>query len=316
MTGAKSSRPPNHGLTWWMPPLLTSSGFWLARTRRWSFTASRTIGSALRRRAAVERDRQQHEGRHGSGRPERPRPASRPRGGLATAPATGHWAASRRLRASGRRVLGQPALEDLRKGVLGGVLAGARGAAFQMGGDVGVGRGVEPAPLVVEEVLPRPVAGLPTRSSRVVLEALRGGRPRARARRDFTVPTAQAMTSATSTSVRPSRSSRITVRASSDSVMSACSISSPTSLRSRSSSMSSRSHSSWTFGALVASDGVESAHRRVVAAAPILADERVPEDPEQPRLEVRAGSELARALERAGVGLLDEVLGVVWLPVR
>src|SRR5205814_1043133 len=64
---------------------------------------------------------------------------------------------------------------------------------------------------------------------------------RARASRDFTVPTAHPTIPATSDSVSPSRSSRMTVRASSDSVISAASISSATIFLNRSSSMSSRS---------------------------------------------------------------------------
>src|SRR5207253_3351919 len=57
-------------------------------------------------------------------------------------------------------------------------------------------------------------------------------------------------------------------------------------------------------------DGVEAADGRVVALAAVLADERVAEDPEEPRFEVGARRELACGREGAHVGLLDEVLGV------
>src|SRR5437660_3309473 len=57
-------------------------------------------------------------------------------------------------------------------------------------------------------------------------------------------------------------------------------------------------------------DGVEAAHGRVVALAAVLADERVAEDPEEPRFEVGARRELACRGEGAHIGLLDEVLGV------
>src|SRR5438552_3145625 len=54
-------------------------------------------------------------------------------------------------------------------------------------------------------------------------------------------------------------------------------------------------------------DGVEAADGRVVALAAVLADERVAEDPEEPRFEVGARRELACGREGAHVGLQFEV---------
>jgi len=55
---------------------------------------------------------------------------------------------------------------------------------------------------------------------------------------------------------------------------------------------------------------IEPAHGRVVALPAVPADECVPEDSEEPRLEIGAGRELTGCLKRPRVGLLDEVIRV------
>jgi hypothetical protein len=48
-----------------------------------------------------------------------------------------------------------------------------------------------------------------------------------------------------------------------------------------------------------------------VPLAPVVAHERIAQDPEQPRLEVGAGRELRGGLDSAAVRLLDQILGIV-----
>src|SRR5262249_1489820 len=61
-------------------------------------------------------------------------------------------------------------------------------------------------------------------------------------------------------------------------------------------------------------DGVEAPHGRISALPPIEADERVPQDAEQPGLEVRARRELRGRAEGASVRLLDEILRIRGIP--
>src|SRR5262249_44221406 len=56
--------------------------------------------------------------------------------------------------------------------------------------------------------------------------------------------------------------------------------------------------------------GIEAAHRGIVPPAPVLADEGVTEDAQEPRLEVRARRELRGGPEGPRVGFLDEILGI------
>jgi len=55
---------------------------------------------------------------------------------------------------------------------------------------------------------------------------------------------------------------------------------------------------------------IEAPDRWVMALLPVRADERIPKNSEQPRLEVAPGSELVRRLDRTPVRVLDEILGI------
>ena len=55
---------------------------------------------------------------------------------------------------------------------------------------------------------------------------------------------------------------------------------------------------------------IEATDRWIMALLPVRADERVPKNSEQPRLEVAPGSELVRCLNRPPVRVLGEILGI------
>ena len=55
---------------------------------------------------------------------------------------------------------------------------------------------------------------------------------------------------------------------------------------------------------------VEATDRWIMTLLPVRADERIPKDSEEPRLEVAPGSELVRSLDRPPVRVLDEVFGI------
>ena len=119
------------------------------------------------------------------------------------------------------------------------------------------------------------------------------------------------MACASSVSVRPSRSSRTTARASTEREARAASMSSATRLRRRSSSSSPRSGScavAGYVGAVVV--GVRGGADGAPARAPVSVDVAVAENPKEPGAEVRAGRELGSRPKRAREGLLDEVLRV------
>src|SRR5262249_8151523 len=56
--------------------------------------------------------------------------------------------------------------------------------------------------------------------------------------------------------------------------------------------------------------GIEAAHRGIAPPAPVLADEGVAENAQEPRLEVGARRELRSGPEGPRVGFLDEILGI------
>src|SRR5262249_21073967 len=228
--GPKSSLPVNHGMTWWMPLLSTSSGRWLWSSRTWSLTASVTMTALLwacgkRSWNATGTRRRSTAAARATGRSTR---------GQGRRPAGGEPA----LQADRRRILRGAPLEEQSQLALHEIGLRALDAAVDVTAHLGGDVAPELAALKVKQVIAHIVA-VHTLSYR--FQSLRSTRSAARAResRDFTVPTAQPSTCATSTSVRPSRSRRITVRASSASIMSARSISSAMTLRSRSSSTSS-----------------------------------------------------------------------------
>src|SRR5262244_2017345 len=135
------------------------------------------------------------------------------------------------------------------------------------------------------------------------LQSLRSERKAVRAResRDFTVPTAQPSTWATSTSVRPSRSRRITVRALD---FLGHDLAQPVELH----LVLGPAHVGGTVSGR--RHGIEAAHGGIAPLSPVLADERVAEDPEEPGFEIRAGSELRGAAQGAAVRLLHQVFRV------
>ena len=152
MAGAKSRRPENLGMTWWIPPLALEQAHVVVDGLR--DHGGRLVARGrehLARDGSDEKQRRRRQsGREQRAGPEAPRP-QRPRG---CRPARGQPP----LEGDGRRVLRRAPLEGAGELALHEVGMRAVGAAVEMSAQGGHETGREPAVLIVEELIAHIVA--------------------------------------------------------------------------------------------------------------------------------------------------------------